>query len=154
LQRRALSGGLGGVSGADAKLLTRLRRNLPAMRELRKRCMGHWIYEDGVYRFYHHSFKVYRLQDATLEIVGVLRRLAPGRELDQDFIRIVRDGTGRSFRASDNLRWARRTRPILEAFFHALYFLDVAVRYGSSLRRPPRVLPSGWASLLTLYGLR
>jgi len=46
------------------------------------------------------------------------------------------------------------TRPILEAFFHARDFLEMAVRYGRRLDAPPRVLPSGWAALLELHGLR
>jgi hypothetical protein len=33
------------------------------------------------------------------------------------------------------------TRPILEAFFHARYFLEMAVRY-ADLETPPEVLPS------------
>jgi hypothetical protein len=46
------------------------------------------------------------------------------------------------------------TRPIVEAFFHARYFLEMAVRYGKELATAPCLLPSGWASLLYLYGLR
>jgi hypothetical protein len=43
---------------------------------------------------------------------------------------------------------------MLEAFFHAHYFLDMILKYGRVLASPPRVLPSGWAAVLTLYGLR
>jgi hypothetical protein len=46
------------------------------------------------------------------------------------------------------------TRPILEAYQHAKYFLEMAVKYGSQLERPPNLLPSGWAAVLHLYGLR
>ncbi len=53
-----------------------------------------------------------------------------------------------------NARWLEVTRPMLEAFFHAKYFLAMACRYGRELDEPPQVLPSGWASLLYLYGLR
>jgi hypothetical protein len=44
-------------------------------------------------------------------------------------------------------------RPILEAFFHARYFLEMAVRY-ADLSAPPQTLPSGYAALLSLFGLR
>ena len=44
-------------------------------------------------------------------------------------------------------------RPILEAFFHACFFLEMAVRY-AHIEAPPRPLPSGYAALLCLYGLR
>jgi hypothetical protein len=66
----------------------------------------------------------------------------------------VTEGTGRTFELSDNTRWLEVTRPIVEAFFHARYFLEMAVRYGGSLKQPPLVLPSGWAAFLHLYGLR
>ena len=46
------------------------------------------------------------------------------------------------------------TRPILEAFFHARFFLEMAARYGAELGKPPQVLPSGWAAFLYLFGLR
>lgn len=45
------------------------------------------------------------------------------------------------------------TRPILEAFFHARFFLEMAVRY-ADLQAPPQPLPSGYAALLYLFGLR
>jgi hypothetical protein len=58
------------------------------------------------------------------------------------------------FRPEHNARWLETTRPIVEAFFHARYFLEMAVRYGRSLEAPPTLMPSGWAALLSLYGLR
>lgn len=42
---------------------------------------------------------------------------------------------------------------ILEAFFHARFFLEMAVRY-ATLPECPNPLPSGYAALLSLYGLR
>ena len=70
------------------------------------------------------------------------------------FLEIIQQGTRREFTIEDNQRWTEVTRPIVEAFFHARYFLEMAVRYGSRLGGPPRLLPSGWAALLELYGLR
>jgi hypothetical protein len=32
--------------------------------------------------------------------------------------------------------------------------LEMAVKYGKELERPPNFLPSGWAALLYLYDLR
>ena len=142
------------IEKGTGRLLARIRGSLAALRELAEQCRGHWTYEDGVYRFYHKSCKVYYLQNVTLKIVDALKGLAPGRELDPDFMRIVSEGTGKSFSMSDNAQWLKKTRPIVEAYFHAFYFLDMAVRYGERLKKPPQVLPSGWAALLTLYGLR
>jgi hypothetical protein len=41
------------------------------------------------------------------------------------------------------------TRPILEAFFHAWFFLEMAVRY-ADLEKPPQILPSGYVALLSI----
>jgi hypothetical protein len=65
----------------------------------------------------------------------------------------VEAGTGHQFDTSCNDDWPRHTRTILEAFFHARFMLEMAVRY-ADLEEPPQMLPSGWAALLYLYELR
>jgi hypothetical protein len=127
---------------------------LPELDELLARCNDHWGYEDAVYRFYHQSWKVFALQRTTESVVSILRSLAPQRELNEWFCEIFAQGTGRKFETEYNQRWLEVARPILEAFFHARYFLEMVVRYGRELDEPPRLLPSGWASVLYLYGLR
>ena len=116
-------------------------------------CSSHWGFEDPVYRFYHQSFKVFALQNETERIVRVLESLAPDRPLNLWFRLIVEQGTGKSFKQSDNADWPAVTRPILEAFFHAKFFLEMAVRC-ATLSAPPSPLPSGYAALLYLYELR
>ena len=138
---------------AEAALLSSLRERQAALNDLLARNSDHWGYEDPVYRFYHQSFKVHGLQEHTKEIVAALSDLAPGRPLNEWFVEIVKLGTGRQFTLEDNSRWTSVTRPILEAFFHARFFLEMAVRY-AGLESPPRPLPSGYAALLYLYGLR
>jgi hypothetical protein len=141
---------------------------------------SHWAYEDPIYRFYHHSFKVLRLQEDTVKIVETLKSLLPGHELNKIFLRIIEEGTAissiklpydiieiaggrvRKFKSDDkgmpieelNMNWERHTRPIIEAFFHAKFMIEMTVKYGKTLEYPPRLLPSGWAALLYLYGLR
>lgn len=88
-----------------------------------------------------------------MRIVRVLESLAPDRPLNIWFRMIVDQGTGKSFRPADNADWPTVTRPILEAFFHTRFFLEMAVRY-AALHDPPTLLPSGYAALLYLYGLR
>jgi hypothetical protein len=46
------------------------------------------------------------------------------------FRTIVDEGTGKAFEPEHNQRWLEVTRPIVEAFFHAGYFLEMAVRHG------------------------
>ena len=136
------------------QLLASLKEALPKLEALLERCSDHWGYEDPVYRFYHQSLKLYGLQGTSAEIVAALQRLAPDRPLNEWFMKIVKEGTGKEFDLDHNRRWPEATRPILEAFFHARFFLEMAVRYGKELEKAPRSLPSGWAALLYLYGLR
>jgi hypothetical protein len=138
----------------EKKLLATAKRKLPKLKTLLASTWEHWNYEDPIYRFYHQSFKVFRLQTRTLEIVAALQALAPDIKLNPDFLQIVAEGTGKTFKLSDNRHWSKRTRPILEAFFHAQHLLLMVCKYVEELKEPPQVLPSGWATVLYLYGLR
>ena len=133
-------------------LFSKLKEALPKLEELLEECIGKS--EDRIYRFYHQSFKVYGLQELTLKIIEALQALAPGRPFNEWFMQIVKSGTGKRFEMDHNDRWLEETRPILEAFFHAQYFLEMAVYYGKELEHPPRMLPSGWAAFLYLFNLR
>lgn len=138
---------------AEEALVRALRARQSDLTALLEECSSHWGFEDPIYRFYHLSYKVYSLQDQTTRIVEMLASLAPERPLNPWFREIVEQGTGRSFRPEHNAEWSRITRPMLEAFFHARFFLEMAVRY-AHLHEPPSPLPSGYAALLHLYGLR
>lgn len=111
-------------------------------------------YEDDVYRFYHQSFKVFGLQERTEEMVAALQSLLPGQLLNEWFLKIVREGTGKEFSADTNDRWLQETRPILEAFFHARYFLEMACRCSHISEKDLTFMPAGWAGLLYLFNLR
>jgi len=159
------------------ELVRNIKANLPELEKELEHFTSHWGYEDQIYRFYHQSFKVYYLQQYTLAIVKLLEKLAPAPDpkrtrpkwwaygeahpgqpvpvLHPWFMKIVKDGTGKNFEREHNQRWLEETRPIVEAFFHAKYFLEMVVRYGKELGDvPPNWLPSGWASVLYLYDLR
>src|SRR5262245_1886337 len=49
----------------EQALLRNLRRDRSELEKLLQGSSDHWGYEDPVYRFYHQSFKVYRLQQQT-----------------------------------------------------------------------------------------
>jgi hypothetical protein len=58
------------------KLLSAAKRKLPELKALLASVSDHWHYEDPIYRFYHHSFKVLRAQTTTLKIVETLQACA------------------------------------------------------------------------------
>lgn len=146
-------------------LKANIEKQRSQLQELLDKINGEWGYEDGVYRFYHQSHKVYKLQNKTERIVESLKHLLPHCPLNQWFQLIVNEGTGRRFGSSDNDNWLPATRPILEAFLHAKYFLEMAckehqeqmVNYtldkGAEAKMCP-VITNGWAALLTLYDIR
>jgi hypothetical protein len=146
------------------ELISALKDKMPILEDLYARMQDHWVGEDGVYRFYHGSWKLFRLQEATLEIVSALQSIVPERKLTGYFMTIIQEGTGKSFNKNTNRRWFKETRPIVEAFFHAKYFLEMAVKYGKEIdlvenTNPESMeekfsvggIPSGMAALLSLY---
>ena len=139
----------------ERQLLENMRQQAAELHEALDRINGHWGYEDGIYRFYHQSFKVFGLQEYTQEILAALTAIAPeGRTFCSDFDEIIQAGTGREFVMEDNQHWIERTAPIVQAFLHGRYFLEMAVKYAMGLTEPPQTMPSGWAALLCLYRLR
>ncbi len=134
-------------------LLQRLKERNPQLQQMLGEMSGHRTYEDHFYRYYHGSFKVYAVQDTTERAVQLLRDLLPERKLNMVFERIICGGTGKQFELEHNREWDRHTRPMLEAFAHAKFMVEMAVRY-ADLSEPPVLMPSGWAALLYLYDLR
>lgn len=138
----------------ERQLLAALKTNRDSLRALLAEASSHWGYEDQIYRFYHQSFKVYVIQRTTLTITEALHALLPDLPMNARFERIVAEGTGKTFSDDVNRVWDETTRPLVEAFFHARFFLEMALKYGQELDEPPSTLPSGWAALLYLYNLR
>jgi hypothetical protein len=127
---------------------------LPRLKKLLAEISEHLPHEEGVYRFYHQSFKVYNLQAATLRVVAELQAVMPNRSLNSDFMKIIAEGTGKKFRLSHNKKWHLHTRPIVEAFFHAKHMLEMLCKCGENLKTPPMPMPYDWATVLYLYNLR
>ena len=138
----------------ETLILANIAANLPKFEAMLAKVNEKRVYENCVYRFYHQSYKVYGLQVHTLEIVGLLQSLAPHLPMNDWFQAIVKNGTGKEFQPEHNANWLEITRPILEAFFHARYFLEMICKYGKQLDKPPQMMPSGWAAVLYLFNLR
>lgn len=136
------------------QLLKNIKNNLKELEALIKPT-EYEMYEDYFYRFYHQSFKVYYLQEVTNKFVKILRKISPNKNktLDNYFEQLIKEGTGKKFEISHNKEWLKQTRPIIEAFCHAEFFVAMAVKYGT-MEEAPEMLPSGWGALLTLYRIR
>jgi hypothetical protein len=146
-------------------LLQNIKSNMSTLEELYNKYSDGFGCEDRIYRFYHYSFKVYWMQDWTREIVDILRKMSPHneKELIREgkfspfcplFDEIMNEGTGWEFSRDHNKKWSLVTRPIIEAFFHAKYFLEMSIKYGKELEEAPQCMPSGWAALTELYNIR
>lgn len=151
------------------ELLQNIKKHLPKLEKLLI-SVNKFTYEDMVYRFYHASFKVYGVQNVTKKITKALNGLAPEgtkfipawreeipknpKSFNYQFEEIFQEGTGKTFKSEHNDNWNKHTRPMLEAFFHAKFFLEMAIKYGKELRKAPTCLPEGWAALLYYYNMR
>jgi hypothetical protein len=138
----------------DQILLEEIKKHLLALKELLSLMEDN--FEDSIYRFYHHSKKVYSLQYFTSEAADVFRKIAQSidRSLCNLFEEIVAQGTGVTFESAHNKNWPLHTRPIVEAFFHAKYFVEMMVKCGGQMEFVSPILPSGWAAILELYNQR
>src|SRR5947208_16111114 len=103
---------------------------MPQLEELLVQVEDHWGIEDAVYRFYHHSYKLYQFQVFTEEMVKEFRALLPDRPLNRWFSEIIAEGTGHDFGKSEQKDSSGESRNILEALFHAHYFLKMICKYG------------------------
>lgn len=142
-------------AAVEREMFSALKRDLPQLEKLLQDVNNEWTYEDMIYRFYHGSFKVFWVQNYTRDIVAALKALLPNNELNEQFMEIYNAGSDRRFdMETTNSNWNAETRPLIEAFLHAKFFLEMAVKYGRQLEEPAQMLPSGWAAFLYLYNLR
>lgn len=132
----------------ETHLLAQLREAHDDLKQLLKKMESHWEVEDLVYRFYHHSAKVHYAAELGNEVFDRLLSVVPwGHRECPVFIRRLRARCRRG-------RTWRRARADIELMLHAHYFLKMAVKYGKKYRRGPNPMPSGYAALMYLYGLR
>jgi hypothetical protein len=138
----------------DQKLLESIKAHLPELEKLLFRFRSD--YEDRMYRFYYQSFKVYGLQESTKDALNLFKRIGAVNEsnLCDSFEDIIAAGTGLEFKTDHNENWALYTRPIVEAFLHAKYFMEMMVKYGTEMDTAQSTLPTGWAATLCLYNQR
>lgn len=143
------------VAQWEQLLLRRLKARRKRLEGLLAETEASWGIEDGFYRFYHESMKVGRLSGLTEEIVRELRALLPERALHPWFVQIVAEGARNAAEPlAKGAAWVAQMRPVVEAGFHAHFFLKLACRYGRELKTPPAAFPAGWGAVLYLFELR
>jgi hypothetical protein len=134
-------------------LFLRIKARLPELESVERDLEE--IEENGIYRFYHGSYKVFYLQDPVKAAFALIEEI--GGESDppnSEYARIVEAGTTHQFTATTNENWNAETKPILEAFWHTKYFVNMMVKYGKKLEKVERALQPGMAAVLYLFELR
>lgn len=136
-------------------LLKNIKSNLELFEKIDEFVSDEWVSVDLIYRFWHQSFKVYGLQEATLKMYEALKMVSPNNDqLNPWFEDIIKNGTGKVFELSFNKDWVVHTKPIVDAFLHAKFFLEQVLKSAHSLDEAPTLLPSYWAAVLELYQIR
>src|ERR1700736_5088348 len=126
-------------------LFFRIKTRLRELEELA--CTLEEAEEDGVYRFYHGSNKVFYLQEPVKAAFALIKEI--GGESDPphfEYARIVEAGTTHPFSATTNENWEAETKPILEALWHTKYFVNMMVKYGKKLETVEMALQPGMAA--------
>lgn len=110
---------------------------------------------DGIYRYFYQSYKVYNLQNYTLDIYNKLYELDPKPEkcLCEYYENIVFKGTGKEFKLEHNREWEIQTYPIISAFLISKNILEYCKK-SAELEKSPTILPSEWAAVLCVYNIR
>jgi hypothetical protein len=114
------------------------------------------VEENGVYRFYHGSFKVFNMQEPIKEAFKLIEEIGGVDDPPHlEYALLVKAGTENDF-AGDrtNANWDAETKPILEAFWHTKYFIKMMVKYGKKLEKVEPPLDYGMAAVLYLFELR
>jgi hypothetical protein len=96
----------------ESAFISNLRVAAPQLAQLQAEIEAKRL--EGYYRFYHYSWKVYRLQQLTEQMVKALQELLPDRTLNKKFTQIIAEGTGKQWEQSHNKEWLRYTLPIVQ----------------------------------------
>lgn len=135
--------------------LHRLRAHRAALLHLHRWGAGGLGVSEGVYRFYHQSFKVFSQQDWIAECVREFAGIYPRRLLNRTYCLIAERGLVCECVPRINKDWLRCTGPVVESSFHTWVFLDALVRVMKSpAKAVPQTLTAEWGIALYLWDLR
>lgn len=136
------------------KIIDDLHNNKTEIMDLYRKVSDEWSYDDGLYRYYHQSFKVFQLQSLTVAMKDLFEKIVLTKlGLNMLYYEIFYKGTGFSFDLSFNDNWHKHAGPIVEAFLHSKFFLEMIVKT-LEVTTVPSILPSHLAAVLELYNSR
>ena len=152
-----------------SQLLRAIKERLPKLKELKEHCERHWGAVDYFYRYYHQSFKAYRVQNLTSDIVQTFFEIREAVDYEPEFFKfqphthtrlnwrflsLVKKGTEKVFELEHNQDWHGHVGPQFEAYFHSKMFLDLMIACGERMDNPRGLLDSDWAAVLHLFNMR
>ena len=113
------------ITKQDAELIllaNSILKNKASIESIKNKFDSAYELYDGFYRFYHHSFKVFRMQTLTEKAVTLFKEIH--ESLNPWYLEIISEGTNQKFSIEDNKVWLKKTRPIVEAALHTKIFVD------------------------------
>ena len=138
----------------ENQLLLNIKANYNSLEELLNEINSDFVSENYIYRFYHGSIKVMGFKVLIKQICDLLEKISPhkcNKIRNIQFLKIINDGLNVTWDSNKNLDWMEVTNPLLGGFFHAKYFLEMAVKYGKRNDLNSDFPDFGWAALLSLY---
>jgi hypothetical protein len=78
-------------------------------------------------RYYSRSWNIYSSLKYTLDAAVLLDSLIPTLALKPEYATLVNRVIGKRFIPEVNLRWEEETKPILEAYSHTIYMLNLVL---------------------------
>lgn len=137
----------------EQQLLTAISKNKQRIYKLQQTSHNLWGGEDAIYRFYHESFKTYRIQDLSKSIINLIKDLLP-LELNKMLLKIIEEGTGKEFNFNSPNSWYEDAKPMVDTFLHLRHILDMIVKYGLESDDSDRKGNMGWFTVLYVYKIR
>ena len=159
--KRSREAGLAEISAAHEKRHALALELLRSIKDRRHEIISHLnVFKkeepDLIYRFYHQSFKAFIMVDIIRRSDELFESLAPeSTKLNSWYVKITQAALSKKFDFNTtNQKWLEETLPISQAFWHSKYFLEQMLAAADDIDEAPQILPSGWAAVLYLYGLR
>lgn len=135
------------------ELLLNIKVRKEELESLYEKITSSFCEQNYIYRYYHHSYKSYYVQDSTIEVYELLKSLMPEIEVNSRVKTFIEKGTGKKFDMEHNKDWEKHVAPMIYAYFQMKFLLEQAIKY-STLKKAPELLPFGWGALLYFYCLR